>query len=117
MELMPGGDYTSVVCGGLKMAFDVCIIPLPPLRDAERCQVAHQLKERRDTILGLFRRLPSAIEMAGERLQEHPDDERLFDAVTRLYIVVLESIETMLTWLVDKSTCQSLNDMPIQVLD
>ncbi|KAL8926948.1 MAG: hypothetical protein Q9172_001609 [Xanthocarpia lactea] len=100
MELMPGGDYTSVLCGGLKIAFDV----------------AHQLKERRDTILELFRRLPSAIEMAGERLQEHPDDERLFDMVTRLYIVVLESIETMIKWLVDKSTWRKIGSLLKQPL-
>ncbi|KAL8911281.1 MAG: hypothetical protein Q9171_003528 [Xanthocarpia ochracea] len=100
LELMPGGDYTSVLCGGLKIAFDV----------------AHQLKEKRDTIIELFRKLPPAIEKAGERLQEHPNDEPLFDTVTRLYMVVLESIETMLTWLVDKSTWRKIGSLLKQPL-
>ncbi|KAL8857199.1 MAG: hypothetical protein Q9178_006254 [Gyalolechia marmorata] len=100
VELMPGGDYTSVLCGGLKIAFDV----------------AHQLKEKRDTIIELFRKLPPAIEMAGERLQEHPDDELLYDAVTGLYVVVLESIEAMLAWLVDKPTWRKIGSLLKQPL-
>lgn len=50
-----------------------------------------------------------AVNTAMQRLQEHPDDEPLFDAVTSLYLVVLQSIETMLKWLLDKSTCDPIS--------
>ncbi|KAI4261131.1 MAG: hypothetical protein L6R42_003663, partial [Xanthoria sp. 1 TBL-2021] len=93
VDLIPGGDYTSALCGGLKIAFSV----------------AGQMKEKREAIIETFHQIPKTLEEAADRLEEYSDDQRLFEEVTKLYLVVLEAIESMLQWLVDKSTCKSQN--------
>lgn len=95
IDLVPGGDYTSALCGGLKIAFDV----------------AAQMKDSREAIFKTFHEIPITVNTAMQRLQEHPDDEPLFDAVTSLYLVVLQSIETMLKWLLDKSTWNKIGSL------
>ncbi|KAL8801420.1 MAG: hypothetical protein Q9182_004484 [Xanthomendoza sp. 2 TL-2023] len=95
VNLIPGGDYTSILCGGLKIAFSM----------------AHQMKEKREAIIEVFHEIPKTIKKAAERLEEYPDDEELFDAVTKLYLVVLEVIESMLQWLVDKSTWRKIGNL------
>lgn len=67
------------------------------------------MKEKREAIIETFHQIPKTLEEAADRLEEYSDDQRLFEEVTKLYLVVLEAIESMLQWLVDKSTCKSQN--------
>ncbi|KAL8648504.1 MAG: hypothetical protein Q9226_005965, partial [Calogaya cf. arnoldii] len=63
VDLIPGGDYTSALCGGLKIAFSV----------------ASQMKEKREAIVETFHQIPKILKEAADRLEEYSDDERLFE--------------------------------------
>lgn len=64
------------------------------------------MKEKRTTITETFCKIPKTIKKAEDRLEEHPDDDVLYDAATELYLAVLKVIEGMLKYLVDTSTCK-----------
>ena len=64
------------------------------------------MKESRVKIIDTFHKLPKIIKAAGDRMEEDPDDELLFDEVNKLCLKVLQTIEGMLKWLTDTSTCR-----------
>lgn len=64
------------------------------------------MKENRVKTVEVLHKIPRTVKKAADRMQDHPDDDILFDAVTRLYLTVLKTIEGMLRWLIDTSTCQ-----------
>jgi hypothetical protein len=82
IETLPCGDYTSVVCGGLKLVFGA----------------AASMSSLRKKVLEALKYLPDT-EIAEEYLREYQENKALAQAAVELYVAILDAIMSMLEWL------------------
>lgn len=105
LELLPQGEYTSVICGALKLVFGVSDAPTHFQGSLQMTptQAAARMNNIRDTILETLRALPEFIETPESYLDLYQEDEGLLARAEELYVAVLAGIEGMIAWL-DHST-------------
>ena len=106
LELIPNGDYTGALCGGLKLAFGVSRPMQSNTRLADNTQVAARMKEKREAILDAFETLPQTIQKVQDCRARHPNDHALYDAAIDLYLTILDAVMHMIIWLVGVSACE-----------
>ncbi|CAG8949095.1 hypothetical protein HYFRA_00002224 [Hymenoscyphus fraxineus] len=89
LELLPDGDYSSIICGGLKLVFGAA---------AAQANVRNKIMEAIET-------LPEEIEEANDTLErfrgvgDYKADQKLRKLSLELYLSILSAIEGMLKWL------------------
>ncbi|KAL9118675.1 MAG: hypothetical protein Q9187_004777 [Circinaria calcarea] len=87
LGLLPNGEYTSILCGGLKLIFGA----------------AARNSERRQQILDAFGSIPKTVQTVESCREKFPSDAVLKEISTELYLAILRAIEGMMQWLVDKA--------------
>lgn len=109
LQIIPNGDYTGALCGGLKIAFGVShsLVYLGwVLSLTKSCQIAIHRKEKREAIVEAFNKIPEAIEKAEHCRERYPEDTQLYDFASELYLAILDAITGMIKWLVGESFCK-----------
>ena len=106
LELLPVGEYTSVVCGAMKLVFGVNSTPSRP-SEAEKqlikTQAAARMADIRQRILDTFSSLPGSIEASEDYLKIYRQDAELLGKAEDLYLAVLDGIEGMMAWIDHKA--------------
>ena len=69
-------------------------------------KVAAKRREKKEAILAAFQRIPETIEKAEHCRERFPDDEKMYDLTSDLYLAVLDAITSMIKWLVGDSFCE-----------
>ncbi|KAI8963847.1 hypothetical protein F5Y11DRAFT_131589 [Daldinia sp. FL1419] len=82
IELVPDGDYTKILCGGLKLAYNA----------------ANRNKQLRELILGCLDSLGSEIEYTKVLIREYAWNENLRAKTEDLYIAILDAVEAIMKW-------------------
>lgn len=83
LELLPDGEYTSIVCGALKLVFGA----------------AARMQEVRNKILNTMASMSDTIDASKDYLEIYRDDQKLFERAEDLYIAVLNAVEGMILWI------------------
>ncbi|KAJ2993127.1 hypothetical protein NUW58_g1940 [Xylaria curta] len=95
LAFIPNGDYTSVICGGIKFILGACAAA----------------NTARDKVANLISELPQAISSAIEYSELYRSDQTLQDATRDLYIKILFAIEGILLHLTKKSSFEWLKPL------
>ncbi|KAH9828027.1 hypothetical protein Tdes44962_MAKER02577 [Teratosphaeria destructans] len=82
LDLLPCGEYTSIVCGGIKMLFIATT----------------KVVEVRERILAFFKEAPYFLEQAEVYQSLYEKDENLDRAVQQLGVALLKAIEAFVNW-------------------
>jgi len=100
LRLIPNGFYTSIICGGLRLVFEVS---LPVLhRQVGRQfpkQAAVNISIKRDKVLAILLRIPDIILQAELSVETFYPDPALHDKAEELYLAILGAIEGAVEWL------------------
>ncbi|TEY30287.1 hypothetical protein BOTCAL_0885g00010 [Botryotinia calthae] len=83
LELLPSGDYTSIICGGLKLVFNA----------------AKRMKTIRESVFKTFDGLSDTIDSTNLYIRYYSQDETLRLKAENLYIAILEAIKGITNWL------------------
>lgn len=113
LALLPEGDYTGTLCGGLKLAFRVGRVMQSNTPFADNPQIAARMKEKQEAILDAFESLPTTIQQAQDCRARHPNDLALYDAASDLYLAILDAVMCMIFWLVGSSACEYEENLPV----
>lgn len=84
LYLLPSGEYTSVVCGSLKLIFDA----------------AARIAEKREQLLLVLDQIPGAITRAEQFRRVYNKDVQLQTHSTNLYLAILHAVGGIIDWLV-----------------
>lgn len=87
LNILPDSEYTSVLCGGLKLIFEA----------------AGRMSDKRQQILEALEDVPKTLAMIERTLENFNADQTLSDLTVELYVRILKAIEGMMQWLVDKA--------------
>ncbi|MCJ1270774.1 hypothetical protein MMC22_010671 [Lobaria immixta] len=92
LELLPDGEYTSIVCGALKLVFGV-------ERSSVSFAAAARMQEIRNKILNTMASMSDTVDASKDYLEIYRDDQKLFERAEDLYIAVLNAVEGMILWI------------------
>ena len=104
LEMLPNGEYSSLVCGALKLVFGVRPKTIPSTaEDLNIEQAAARMDKIRKKVLETLSVLPKTLELRENYLEIYRQDEGLRDKADELYIAIVKGVEGMIEWL-DHST-------------
>lgn len=105
LQLLPDGEYTSVVCGALRLVFNVGQRSVGRFwrLNLENHKAAARMNDIRQKILETLAGLSKTIDLSEDYLQIYRQDEELFRRAEDLYVVLLKGIEAMMDWLDHKT--------------
>ncbi|KAI9740303.1 MAG: hypothetical protein M1834_004881 [Cirrosporium novae-zelandiae] len=95
VEFIPIGNYTSVLCGGLKFILGAY----------------WAAEEGRDEIFDLINELPEKVQESNEYLQLYYTNTELRVTTQKLYHKILVAIEGIIEWLTRKGICMFLKPL------
>ncbi|KAL4795302.1 hypothetical protein BDV19DRAFT_389434 [Aspergillus venezuelensis] len=88
VELIPGGDYTSVICAGIQFILKAC----------------SAANRSRDEIVSLVEMLPEKVEIAKQYADLYSSEPSLQAATSQLYSKILSAMEAIISfWNKDRS--------------
>jgi hypothetical protein len=83
IELLPDGEYTSILSGGLRLVFNA----------------AKRLRQIRFTILQVFESLGENIKNSKDYIRLYSNDAELRKRAEALFIAILEAVEAITVWI------------------
>lgn len=106
LALLPAGEYSSIICGSLKLVFGVSLIHSYSVQNLTSRKAAQNHTKLRESILNALSQFPQELDAVDfylrlyekKRIQDDLHD-RLVQAAFRLYISVLKAIECLMDWL------------------
>ncbi|KAI5864442.1 hypothetical protein GGS23DRAFT_564432 [Durotheca rogersii] len=98
VDLIPGGDYTSVICGGLKFILEAC----------------SAARKSREDIRDLINSLPEEVQLASEYAELYRLEPAIQIETNKLYAAVLSAIEATMTHLMKDHRLEFLKPLFLQ---
>ncbi|KAI9823115.1 MAG: hypothetical protein M1826_000266 [Phylliscum demangeonii] len=87
LDLIPNDKYLSLLYGGLKLIF----------------AAAKKMAEKRSLILESLEEMPDTVETAYRARQLFRSDQQLIQLATELHYALLDAIDCMISWLLEKA--------------
>ena len=110
MNLLPTqSQYASVVCGGLKVIFGVCVSEWNSQLRTDTFQAASRLKSLREEAYKALTQIPPFLERTGATLKIFHASVQLHKCSSALYIAILATLEHILQYYKTSSASQSIN--------
>ena len=108
INLLPTqSQYASVVCGGLKVIFGVCLSGQVSRLQTDKFQAAARLKTLREEAYTALTQIPSVLERTGGTLRIFGASVQLHRCSSALYIAILATLEHILQYYKTSSASQS----------
>jgi hypothetical protein len=100
LRLIPNGFYTSIICGGLRLVFEVSLPALDwQVGRQYGKQAAVNISTKREKVLAILLRIPDVIIEAEHSVETFYPDPALYDKAEELYLAILGAIEGAVEWL------------------